>query len=110
MTTENRFNNYDPRKPCLFELGRTVATPGAITTLAEEYGGDKAHLAACELYHRHVRGDWGVVDAEDKASNDHGVKHGERLLSAYDTPKGKRLWVITEWDRSVTTVLLPEEY
>jgi hypothetical protein len=58
---------------------------------------------------RHLSGDWGDLDDEDKAENDFSVKNGFRILSAYNTPSG-RLWVITEADRSVTTFLLPEEY
>ena len=59
---------------------------------------------------RHARGDWGEVDAEDKQANQDALVHGERLLSAYRTSLDVRIWVITEADRSVTTILLPEEY
>ena len=59
---------------------------------------------------RHARGDWGEVDAEDWKSNDRSLQEGTRLLSAYRTRSGIKLWIITEADRSVTTVLLPEEY
>jgi hypothetical protein len=55
-------------------------------------------------------GDWGVVDAEDKQANDEALKSGERLLSAYVIKSGERVWVITEADRSATTLLLPDEY
>ena len=59
---------------------------------------------------RHARGDWGEVDVEDQQANQDALLHGERLLSAYRTSAGVRLWVITEADRSATTILLPEEY
>jgi hypothetical protein len=62
-----------------------------------------------DLLRRHVRGDWGDLDLADKAANETALKHGGRILSAYDT-QGGRLWIITEADRSVTTILLPEEY
>lgn len=58
---------------------------------------------------RHFSGDWGTVDDEDKAANDYALEHGQRLLSAYRVGDEK-MWVITEWDRSVTTVLTPDEY
>jgi hypothetical protein len=57
-----------------------------------------------------MAGDWGDVDQEDQAANDHALEDGSRLLSAYTTLKGQRIWIITEADRSATTILLPEEY
>lgn len=59
---------------------------------------------------RHITGDWGEVDAEDKRANDQSLIDGSRLLSAYRSQDGTKFWIITEADRSVTTVLLPEEY
>jgi hypothetical protein len=59
---------------------------------------------------KHHSGDWGEVDAEDRRLNDQALMDGSRLLSAYTTLKGRKLWVITEADRSVTTILRPEEY
>ena len=59
---------------------------------------------------RHVAGDWGEVCAEDKQSNDHALVEGTRILSAYRAADGTKFWIITEADRSVTTVLLPEDY
>ena len=59
---------------------------------------------------RHQSGDWGDVDVDDTQANDKALANDGRLLSAYHTNKGVKLWIITEWDRSITTVLLPEEY
>ena len=86
----------------LFKHGQIVATPG--TLILAENG-----VNLLEYLERHLSGDWGDLDDEDKAENDFSVKNGFRILSAYSTPNG-RLWVITEADRSVTTFLLPEEY
>jgi hypothetical protein len=84
-----------------FELGRVVATPGALAL-------DGGFVVGC--LERHVQGDWGEVDAEDQATNDRALTDGDRLLSAYTDGEGRTLWVITEWDRSATTCLLPSEY
>ena len=88
----------------LFCLGQTVATPAAFEAL----------LASCEspavFLDRHVRGDWGELCEEDREANNQAVIHGERILSAYQTKQGVKLWVITEANRSVTTFLLPDEY
>ena len=59
---------------------------------------------------RHARGDWGDVNAEDWTANERDLRDGERLVSSYTTTLGVRFWIITEWDRSSTTALLPEEY
>lgn len=89
--------------PPRFALGLLVATPGALA-LAREHGVD-----VLALLQRHRSGDWGQVGKNDALANDLALDLGARLLSAYDTPGG-RLWVITEADRSATTVLLPSEY
>ncbi|MEK7218008.1 MAG: hypothetical protein AAB728_00935 [Patescibacteria group bacterium] len=91
-------------KPVSFPLGQLVATPGALAAMAE------AGQSPLEFVRRHARGDWGEVCGEDWTANDDALVDGNRLLSAYRTGKDARLWVITEWDRSVTTILLPEEY
>lgn len=91
-------------KPRHIPLGRTVATPGAVAVLRN------ADQSPLEFLRRHASGDWGEVDSEDWNSNDRALKDGTRLLSAYHTSRGDRLWIITEADRSVTTILLPEEY
>lgn len=85
-----------------FRLGRLLSTPGAVERIS-----DSEMLRALE---RHVSGDWGNVCPEDAEANEAAVHERARLLSAYTTEDGVRFWIITEADRSVTTVLLPEEY
>lgn len=87
-----------------FKLGQVVATPGALRAL------EKAKESAWKYLSRHIQGDWGEVDSEDKAANDQALETGERLLSAYVTSLGERIWILTEADRSSTCVLLPDEY
>ena len=87
----------------LFEPGQILATPGALG-LATEYCVNLADLLI-----RHLRGDWGDVDAYDTQENDLAVFEGYRIISVYPT-LGGRFWVITEADRSATTILLPTEY
>ena len=87
-----------------FSLGACVATPGALAAM--EASGDDPHT----FLNRHVSGDWGDVDADDKAANDRDLHDEGRLLSAYTLKDGTRIWVITEADRSSTCILLPEEY
>ena len=87
-----------------FHLGRIVATPGALTVF-EETGDSPGPFLK-----RHVTGDWGELDEHDRAENDRSVKEGLRILSAYYLSNGSKLWIITEADRSVTTLLLPSEY
>jgi hypothetical protein len=91
-------------KPPLFPLGRTVATPGALKAVI------KAGVPAVELLRRHQRGDWGDVCVEDAKLNNQAVEAGERLLSSYDLGGSVTVWIITEADRSVSTMLLPHEY
>ena len=85
-----------------FNVGLLVATPGALQAVPET----EMRFALA----RHSLGDWGELDAHDWRENDSALAEGGRLLSAYVTRKGVPLWIITEWDRSVTTVLLPDEY
>jgi hypothetical protein len=87
-----------------FQLGQMVATPGALDALAE------AGQAAFGFIQRHQSGDWGDLSEEDKRENEFSVDKYLRIFSAYHTSKGEKLWVITEADRSVTTLLLPSEY
>ncbi len=87
-----------------FALGQMVVTKGADEALAQ------CNASMLSYLRRHSFGDWGEVDKADKRANDAGVNEEDRLLSAYTLPDGTRIWVITEWDRSVTTCLLPDEY
>jgi hypothetical protein len=87
-----------------FPLGQIVATPGALEAIR-----DAGQEPGFFLGH-HVMGDWGEVCDGDKQLNDQDLVDGGRLLSAYSTLKGAKLWVITEADRSATTILLPAEY
>lgn len=85
----------------VLQLGRVVATAGVL--------GKLTRMQLVEPLHRHCTGDWGEIDDEDRATNDRAVRDGDRVLSAY-TVAGHRIWIITEADRSVTTVLFPDEY
>ena len=87
-----------------FKLGDLLATPAALAALFRSGQMPLFFLA------RHARGDWGDVDAEDWRANDAAVRVGDRILSAYKTLTGETLWVITEANRSVTTILMPAEY
>lgn len=87
-----------------FPLGQTVATPGAIEALA------RAEQSAFEFIARHQRADWGDLCDEDKQENEFSVDKELRIFSAYHTKLGEKIWIITEADRSATTVLLPSEY
>jgi hypothetical protein len=84
-------------------LGRVVATPGALKLLTEAREHPFDYLA------RHATGDWGELCAFDRRQNEIALREGLRVLSSYDVPAG-RVWIITEADRSITTILLPEEY
>jgi hypothetical protein len=92
----------------LFPLGSIACTDGAVEALAR-CGTTGAKLGA-ELVARHACGDWGELDAEDRDANDRAVAEGCRTMSAYTLSDGTRIWIITEADRSVTTLLLPDEY
>lgn len=89
-----------------FALGRVLMT-ASIQSLIEESQLTNEFLF--ESLKRHVRGDWGNLEDEDKVVNDDALKTGCRILSAYHS-NDIRIWIITEADRSVTTVLLPEDY
>ena len=94
MTTETRIR---------FNPGTIVATPAAIDRMSRNY-----MVAALRM---HLCGNWGTVDADDKAANDRALRDGGRLLSAYPLPdEAGDFWVLTESDRSVTTILLPSDY
>jgi len=87
-----------------FSPGSIVATPGALAELEASGDDPLAYLV------RHIAGDWGDVDESDRRENELSLVHGFRLLSAYALNSGTKIWIITEADRGVTTVLLPEEY
>jgi hypothetical protein len=87
-----------------FELGHIVATPAALEALAAS-GQEAAFFLA-----KHHRGDWGDVDNNDKQANEQALRDEGRIFSAYKTLKGVKIWIITEADRSATTILLPEDY
>lgn len=93
-----------PRKPTRprFPLGRILATPGVLDKVP-----DSERHAALD---RHAGGDWGELDAEDVQSNQNALANGGRLFSRYRSKAGVIFWIITEADRSTTTLLLPEEY
>ncbi len=88
----------------IFALGRLFATPGALHAMVAAGDDLVSYLA------RHSRGDWGEVEVEDWQANDRAVLCGTRLLSAYRLVDRTKVWIITEADRSSTTVLLPHEY
>ena len=90
--------------PPKFPLGQLVATPGALAALKE------AEVSFWHYIRRHQEGDWGNVTREDAAENELSLREGFRLLSAYSLPDGCKIWIITEADRSATTILLPEAY
>jgi hypothetical protein len=85
-----------------FPLGQLYATPGVLAEVSS------VEISAALA--RHAMGDWGELDQEDINENNRALEEGSRLLSAYHTSDRVKFWIITEWDRSVTTVLLPSEY
>ncbi len=91
------------RKP-LFDLGQLVATPGALAAL------EKSGQTPMEFLSRHVTGDLGNLPEEDKAENQLSLEKGFRLMSSYRTTANDKIWIITEANRSHTTLLLPDEY
>lgn len=82
-----------------FPLGQLLTTPGAQEVVPDP----------SDIIRRHASGDWGTVSEEDWKLNDESLDNGGRLLSAYEVD-GTKIWIITEADRSATTILLPEEY
>ena len=91
-------------KAILFPLGKIYLTVGAKESLAE------STQFPNEFLEKHQKGDWGIVGKEDSRENEFSVKNGFRILSAYKTQNDIKLWIITEADRSSTTILLPSEY
>lgn len=88
--------------PTSFNPGRFLATPGVVETFSTDF--------VFQCISRHLNCDWGDVCPEDAQENDFSTEEGFRIVSAYHHPDGKKLWIITEADRSATTALLPEEY
>ena len=95
----------------LFPLGRVVATPGALRAL------EAFQTTPWTLLKQHVQGCWGDLDEEDQNENDLSLLHGYRIFSAYTLKRhvgniveSEKVWIITEWDRSGTTILLPTDY
>ncbi len=103
-TPENRPTVAETSESALrnLELGQIVATSNAVSQLP-----NSAILIALG---RHCSCDWGEVCEEDRQANEFGLRNGERILSVYRTGAGVKFWIITEWDRSITTVLMPEDY
>lgn len=85
-----------------FQLGQIVATTNAINTL------NKTDIQSALL--KHSRGDWGLSCHDDKQANDVALENGDRIVSVYKDRNKKKFWIITEADRSATTVLLPDDY
>lgn len=88
----------------MFKLGTVLMTPGARDALADSGEAPSSFLG------RHLAGDWGGLSEEDRRLNDQAIEDGSRILSTYRTARSKKVWVITEADRSATTLLLPDEY
>src|SRR5690348_2838388 len=87
-----------------FELGALVSTPGALDLL------QRAGKHPLEYVIQHLQGQWGDLDDHDRLVNDQALEHGGRLLSSYKVLGEERIWIISEYDRSATTILLPQEY
>jgi hypothetical protein len=102
MKTES--TNQSRPQQRLFPLGHLVATPGALAALAER------GVQPVDLVHRHLTGDWGELDEHDVHENRFALRSGLRILSSYRLNDTTKVWIITEADRSSTTILLPEEY
>ena len=95
-------NALSSKKHVKFSLGQTVATPNALSKLT--------HEDILKALDRHVTGDWGEASKEERNENELSFKKKFRLLSVYRGTNGTKFWIITEADRSFTTVLLPEDY
>ena len=89
-----------------FELGQIVMTKSISVKVSQN---TKFQLQVINALLRYGEKDWGIVSQNDKDANDWGLENGDRLLAAYETCEGE-IWIITEWDRSVTTILFPSEY
>jgi len=92
----------NPKTRQLFPTEKLVATPAVLDAVP------RPELLAA--FQRHMRGDWGEVCATDRRANDQAVRNSERLLSVYRSEAGVKFWIITEANRSATTILLPKDY
>ena len=101
-TPESSDAKQPQRKTWSVPLGELYATRNAADQLPN-------HVMLLAIA-RHCSGDWGEVCEEDWQANDEAMEVGNRILSAYTSPDGVKFWIITEWDRSVTTILLPDDY
>jgi len=104
VETGIQFLYRELEKPGKFPLGQVLMTSGAGDALLT------AQQVPPEFLLRHKHGDWGNLCAEDARENERSLRLGNRLLSSYQTRQEDNLWVITEWDRRATTLLLPKEY
>jgi hypothetical protein len=104
LETGLQFLIQELHRPGAFALGQLVMTPGADDTL------QRSRQLPLEFLLRHKNGDWGNLPPEDVRENERALRDGSRLFSSYLTRTEEKLWIITEWDRSATTLLLPEEY
>jgi len=87
-----------------FPMGRPAITPAAEAAL------NAVGIHPIRLLARHIHGDWGDLSVEDLAANELALRTGRRLLSSYTLPGVGNVWIITEADRSATTILLPDDY
>lgn len=93
-----------------FKLGNVIATRGVMDALLSDGSSiDRVRGILTEAVARHVQGDWGNICEYDKQVNDEALVYGDRILSAYEV-EGLTIWIITEADRSATTILFPDEY
>lgn len=107
METKDKHNRLEKRAS--FPLGEVYITRGAQAELCSPER-DPHHADVRDALARHMRGDWGDVCDADWDENDFSVENGFRILSSYRSRAGVKFWIITEADRSLTTILLPEEY
>ena len=91
----------------VISIGQLVVTRGVACEMEHDKGFEKF---VRKSFSRHGTGDWGDMCEEDKAYNDEALVNGGRLFSAYNYNEDTKIWIITEWDRSATTILFPEEY
>ena len=103
ITRESRMEPHKPA-PIKFTMGRLLVTPGAMAAL------NRSHQEPSLFLGWHCVGNWGELCAEDRATNERALVSGGRIMSVYKTLRAETIWVITEGDRSATTLLLPEEY